>query len=227
MKKIILSWRYIIAAIVVLAVLVASYLLLNTVVFSLDAQGFDNFISQFGPIAPLVMILLIAVEVIVAPLPGGWLSITTGYLFGSGLGFVYALAGSVLGSSIAFELSRWFGQPFIRRFVSEEKYTRYSAKLETSKVGLGLLYAIPLFPIDIICLLLGSSGINRRDYYTIMVLGFIPNMLILNFVGAGIAVPEYRFVLLLLVAVVIAYFVWKTLKTKVTTTSNQHPSKLK
>ncbi len=227
MKKIILTWRYIIAALVVLAVMIASYYLLNTVVFSLDAQDFDQFITQFGPVAPVVMILLIAAEVIIAPLPGGWLSITTGYLFGSGIGFVYALVGSIIGSSIAFELSRWFGQPFIRRFVSEEKYSLYSAKLETSKFGLGLLYAIPLFPVDIICLLLGSSGIRRRDYYTIMMLGYIPNMLVLNFVGAGIAVPEYRFILLLLVAVVIAYFVWKTLKTKVTTVARPDSGRTK
>lgn len=225
MKKILLSWRYIAAVIIVLVVLAASYWGLSKVVFSLDAQDFDHFIVQFGPVAPLVMIFLIAAEVVVAPLPGGWLSITTGYIFGSFLGFVYALTGSILGASISFELARWLGQPFIRRFVSEQKYEHYSAKLETSKVGLGLLYTIPLFPVDVICLLLGASGIRRRDYYLVMILGLIPNMLILNFVGAGIAVPEYRFVLLLLVAVAIAYFVWKTLKTRVTTIAHPAPSK--
>lgn len=215
MPKIILSWRYTLAAVVVLAVLAASYYLLHTIVFSLDSQDFDQFITQFGPVAPIVMIALIAVEVVVAPLPGGWLSITTGYLFGSGLGFVYAYLGSVVGGSIAFELARWLGQPFIRRFVNEKKYERYSAKLETSKLGLGLLFAIPLFPTDIVCLLLGASGIRRRDYYTIMALGYLPNMVALNFVGAGIAVPEYRFILILLVAIAIAYFVWKALKLRV------------
>jgi uncharacterized membrane protein YdjX (TVP38/TMEM64 family) len=215
MTKIVLTWRYVLAVIVVLLVLVASYWLLNQVIFSLDSQDFDRFITQFGPVAPLVMIGLIAAEVIIAPLPGGWLSITTGYIFGSSLGFIYAYIGSIVGSAVAFELARWLGQPFVRKFVDDQKYQLYSAKLETSKVGLGLLYAIPLFPVDIVCLLLGASGIRRRDYYLIMLGGLIPNMLVLNFVGAGIAVPEYRFVLLILVAAVIAYFVWKTMKLRV------------
>ena len=56
-----------------------------------------------------------------------------------------------------------------------------------------------------------------------MLLGVIPNMLVLNFVGAGIAIPEYRFVMLTLVTVAIAYFVWKTLKTNLTGSTVQPP----
>lgn len=222
MTRIILTWRYTVALVVTLVALTASYWLLNSLVFSLDVQGFDHWIAQFGVTAPLVMIGLITAEVIIAPLPGGWLAIATGYLFGSVLGTVYAYLGNVLGSYIAFELARAFGQPFVRRFVSEKKYARYSAKLSTSKFGLGLLYAIPLFPIDIVSLLLGISGIHHKTFFKVMLLGFIPNMVVLNFVGAGIAVPEYRFVMLTLVAIVVAYFVWKTLKTNLTNSTTQH-----
>ncbi|EKD79210.1 MAG: hypothetical protein ACD_41C00133G0002 [uncultured bacterium] len=225
MSRIILTWRYILAVVATLAILAASYWLLDVMVFRMDMRGFDQFIGQFGVVAPLVMIGLIAAEVVIAPLPGGWLAIATGYLFGSLLGSLYAYLGNVIGAAIAFELARALGQPFVRHFVSEKKYALYSAKLTTSRFGLALLYAIPLFPIDIVSLLLGMTGIRRRDYYLIMALGFIPNMVALNFVGAGIAVPEYRFVMLILVAVVITYFVWKTLKVRVTNSTVQpHPA---
>lgn len=225
MTRIILTWRYALVVVATLTILIASYWILDVMVFRLDMRDFDQFISQFGVVAPLVIIGLIAAEVIIAPLPGGWLAIATGYLFGSALGSLYAYIGNVLGAAIAFELARVLGQPFVRHFVSEKKYELYSAKLTTSKIGLALLYVIPLFPIDIVSLLLGMTGIKRRDYYLIMTLGFIPNMLALNFVGAGIAVPEYRFVMLILVALVIAYFVWKALKVKVTgSTTLRHPA---
>lgn len=225
MTKIILTWRYTLAAIITLIILIASYWILETMVFGLDMRDFDQFISQFGVVAPLVMIGLITAEVVIAPLPGGWLAIATGYLFGSTLGSLYAYTGNVLGAAIAFELARLLGQPFVRRFVNEKKYELYSAKLTTSKFGLALLYVIPLFPIDVVSLLLGMTSIRRRDYYMIMTLGFIPNMLALNFVGAGIAVPEYRFVMLALVALTIAFFVWKTLKIRVThSTTLRHPA---
>ena len=214
----------IIAVVITLAILVASYWVLDVMVFRLDMQSFDQFINQFGVVAPLVVIGLIAAEVIIAPLPGGWLAIATGYLFGSALGSLYAYIGNVLGATIAFELARALGQPFVRHLVNKKKYALYSNKLTTSKFGLALLYIIPLFPIDIVSLLLGMTGIRRRDYYLIMGLGFIPNMLALNFVGAGIAVPEYRFVMLILVAVVIAYFTWKTIALRrQANTPNQTP----
>lgn len=222
MTKILLTWRYAIAVVLTLAILVASYWVLDLMVFRLDMQDFDQFINQFGVVAPLVVIGLIAAEVIIAPLPGGWLAIATGYLFGSGLGSLYAYLGNVIGATIAFELARALGQPFVRHLVREKKYEFYSSKLTTSRLGLALLYVIPLFPIDIVSLLLGMTGIRRHDYYLIMGLGFIPNMLALNFVGAGIAVPEYRFVMLVLVAVVIAYFTWKTIALRhQTSTPNQ------
>lgn len=212
MTKIIFTWRYFLALIVTIAILITSYLALHSVVFSLDSKHFNEFIEQFGAAAPLVMIGLIAAEVVIAPLPGGWLAIATGFMFGSWLGFVYAYAGNIIGATIAFELARGLGQPFVRRLVSEKAYERYSAKLGTSLFGLGLLYAIPLFPIDIISLLLGMTAIRRKDYYLVSAVGFIPNMLVLNFIGAGIAQPNYRYTMIALVAVALAYFVWKAFR---------------
>lgn len=222
MTRIVFTWRYALAVLVTLSVVAAGYWALQVMVFQLDTKDFDQFIGQFGPVAPLVMIGLIAAEVVIAPLPGGWLAIATGYLFGSLLGSTYAYIGNILGATIAFELARALGQPFVRRLVNEKKYESYSTKLSTSKLGLGLLYVIPLFPIDIVSLLLGMSGIRRRSFYLIMMLGFIPNMLALNFVGAGIAVPEYRFVLIILVIAVIAYFVWKAVKLRFTDPTTLH-----
>ena len=108
----------IIAVVITLAILVASYWVLDVMVFRLDMQSFDQFINQFGVVAPLVVIGLIAAEVIIAPLPGGWLAIATGYLFGSALGSLYAYIGNVLGATIAFELARALGQPFVRHLVT-------------------------------------------------------------------------------------------------------------
>ncbi|EKD76482.1 MAG: hypothetical protein ACD_43C00095G0003, partial [uncultured bacterium] len=158
------------------------------------------------------------------PLPGGWLAIATGYLFGSWPGFIYAYIGNVLGSLIAFALARYFGQRFVQKIVSLENYERYSHKLSRSSLGIGLLYAIPLFPIDVISMLLGVSGITRRRFLTIMLLGFIPNMAIMNFVGGAIGQPEYRYIMIGLVSGVIVYFVWHTASLKINSKSPDYPA---
>lgn len=210
MTKIILTWKYGVTLALALLAGGVGYYILSQTVFHLDSTELDHFITNLGWVGPIVMIGLIAVEVIIAPLPGGWLALATGYIFGSLPGFIYAYSGNVLGAIVAFMLARYFGQPFIRKFVSDVKYEHYSQKLDRSSLGLALLYAIPLFPIDIISLLLGVSGIPRRRFLLIMMLGFVPNMAIMNFVGGSIAMPEYRYIMLGLVAGVIVYFVWRT-----------------
>ena len=210
MTKIILTWKYGVTLALALLAGGVGYYILSQTVFHLDSTELDHFITNLGWVGPLVMIGLIAVEVIIAPLPGGWLALATGYIFGSLPGFIYAYSGNVLGAIVAFTLARYFGQPFLRKFVSDIKYEHYSQKLNRSSFGLALLYAIPLFPIDVISLLLGVSGIPRRRFLLIMTLGFIPNMAIMNFVGGSIAMPEYRYIMLALVAGVIVYFVWRT-----------------
>lgn len=227
MTKIIFTWRYGVALALALAAGGVGYYLLSQTVFHLDSAEFDQFITGLGWAGPLVMIGLISIEVVIAPLPGGWMAIATGYLFGPVLGFIYAYIGNVLGALLAFTLARYLGRPFIRRLISEAKYEYYSQKIKHSSLGLGLLYAIPLFPIDVISLLLGVSGISRRRFFTIMALGFIPNMAIMNFVGGSIAVPEYRYIMLGLVAGVIVYFVWHAASEKINSKSpDQSANKL-
>lgn len=222
MTRILFTWRYFVALAITLAVLVLGYVLLEQTIFALDTKQFAQFIDTLGWAGPFVMIGLIAGEVVVAPLPGGWLSLATGYLFGPAAGFAYAYIGNLLGALIAFELARAFGQPFVRRLVAEEKYERYSQKMRRSRLGLILLYAIPLFPIDIVSLLLGISGVPRRRFITIIAIGFLPNMAILNFVGGAIAVPEYRYVMLVLVAVVMGYFILRAVHDYLSPTTPHH-----
>lgn len=223
MAKIILTWKYGVALVLALISGGVGYYIFSQTVFHLDSREFDQFITDLGWVGPIVMVALIAVEVVIAPLPGGWMALATGYLFGSLPGFIYAYTGNVLGAIVAFSLARYFGQPFIRKFVSDAKYDYYSQKLKSSSLGLGLLYAIPLFPIDIISLLLGVSGITRQRFLIIMTLGFIPNMAVMNFVGGSIAMPEYRYIMLGLVAGVIVYFVWRAAKERISSKAPDPP----
>ena len=88
-----------------MVVLAASYWLLDSLVFSLDVQGFDHWLAQFIS-GTLSNDWVNHSRVIIAPCR--WL-VATGYLFGSVLGSLYAYLGNILGSYIAFELARILG----------------------------------------------------------------------------------------------------------------------
>jgi uncharacterized membrane protein YdjX (TVP38/TMEM64 family) len=78
------------------------------------------YIESYGPQAPTAFIFIQALQVVLAPIPGKMTGSIAGFIFGGGLGAVYATEGLSIGSSIAFVVGKIFGRPLVRRFVSEK-----------------------------------------------------------------------------------------------------------
>lgn len=73
-----------------------------------------------GAWAPLAFILLDALQIVVAPLPGYPIYVAAGYVFGPWAGGLYATLGMALGGWAAATLARVFGRPLVARLVGEE-----------------------------------------------------------------------------------------------------------
>ncbi|HSB79886.1 MAG TPA: VTT domain-containing protein [Candidatus Methylomirabilis sp.] len=160
------------------------------------------FVGRFGPYAPLAFILIQASQVVLAPVPGEATGILGGYLFGTGLGFLYSTAGLTLGSVLAFGLGRWLGLPIVRRVVSKEVYHRFDF---ISRAGGELVtlvcFLIPGFPKDYLCFLLGVSPLQFGMFLVISFFGRMPGTWLLSIQGAKVRSAQYtEFVIYLLVA---------------------------
>lgn len=148
-----------------------------------DMDTLRSSIEHFGFFGPVFFIGVIILEVVVAPIPGGILPIASGFLFGFWEGLFYSYIGNILGSILAFLLSRFFGQPLINKFFSQKKVERANTYLKRYENHLIILYALPIFPIDIVSFLLGISQISLKKFVFILCIGFIPYLFILNFFG--------------------------------------------
>jgi uncharacterized membrane protein YdjX (TVP38/TMEM64 family) len=160
------------------------------------------FVSRFGPYAPLAFIVTQALQVVLAPIPGEATGILGGYLFGTGLGFLYSTIGLTLGSVMAFGLGRWLGLPIVRRVVSEGVYHKFDF---VSRAGGELVtlvcFLIPGFPKDYLCFLLGVSPLQFGMFLVISIFGRIPGTWLLSIQGAKVRDAQYtEFVIYLLVA---------------------------
>ncbi len=169
-----------------------------------------RFVRHFGPYAPLAFIFVQSMQVVLAPIPGEATGILGGYLFGTGLGFLYSTIGLTLGSVMAFGLGRWLGLPLIHRLVSKEVYHKFDF---VSRAGGELItlvcFLIPGFPKDYLCFLLGVSPLPFGMFLVISTFGRIPGTWLLSIQGAKVrSAPYTEFVIYLLVAagaVVLAY----------------------
>ena len=182
------KYRYDISIAVVIIILVVFFIMFKDDFGVLsDRDRFQSFINGFGVFAPLVMILVIIAEVIIAPIPGFVPIISAGFIFGVVAGSVYTLIGNIIGSIIVFYLARKFGRYLLLRFVDEVRLDKYEKAVKRRENILLIFYFIPVFPTDIISIAFGLSDIKFKKYVIFMSIGFVSNVFILNYFGDYLA----------------------------------------
>lgn len=125
-------------------------------------------------LGPLLFFLVILAEVIVAPIPGGVIAFVGAAQLGFWVAWPILYAGNLIGSNVLFHLARRFGRPFVERHTNEKQRRRYEAALERHPRLLWIPYALPVFPIDVISILLGVSGMRRR-WFLLVTLFALPS----------------------------------------------------
>ncbi|MFH1210446.1 MAG: TVP38/TMEM64 family protein [archaeon] len=190
-------------------------------------------IRSLGVFGPIAVILLIILEVVVAPIPGVLISVASGYAFGTYLGTVFSYIGNIIGTAIAFFLARKFGRPLVERLTRKEKLDMYDCFFKQSgNILIFTVYLFPIFPTDIISFVIGLSNISWKKFMVIISIAYIPNMLILNYIGATLfessiaANSPILFILVLLaiaMGVGIYFYVKKKMSTKCDINNEQQP----
>jgi uncharacterized membrane protein YdjX (TVP38/TMEM64 family) len=86
-------------------------------------------ILDFGPLAPLIYMGVFSLQILLAPLPGQFMGVMGGYLFGVLLGSLYSISGLMLGAGLAMTLARRFGRPLLNRFFDPAQVALWEKKL--------------------------------------------------------------------------------------------------
>ncbi len=162
--------------------------------------------------APL-FVLVVIVEVIVAPIPGG----AIGYLGAARYGFWQAwpllYIGNVIGTFTVFMLARRFGAPLFEQNVKPKTREWYNSLLEGHNVLLWLVYAVPIIPLDILSILAGLSTLSKKRFFLIAFTGFIVYTAIVAYVGSSLAhligVTDALSVIGGLFLVAVIWWLWK------------------
>ena len=205
-------WTIVIGVIVVLAAGCAWLVWTNAPVYQLvvrlyaDKHFLKQTLREWGMLAPVVFIVLQALQVVLSPIPGEATGILGGYLFGQWLGLLYSTIGLTLGSIGAFAIGRWLGAHAVKNLVSVETWNRLGFIVEAEGAVLCfIVYLIPGLPKDIVCYLFGISPMPLWVFALVSGLGRIPGTWVLSAQGAHTAAGDYRqAILVTAVAVAVA-----------------------
>jgi len=176
-------------AVLVLAIVVAT--VLNELPFLLEPDEARSAIERFGLLAPVVIVLLQAAQVLVAPIPGQVLGVVAGYLYGPWWGTAYNMAGVTLGSTVAFGLSRRYGRPYVEEIVDADLLAAFDDVGDDHvQATLFLAFLVPGLPDDVLCFVGGITTIPLQRLVLLAVVGRTPAFFLVNVLGASLGAGE-------------------------------------
>ncbi len=139
-----------------------------------SAQSLQQYIAGFGLLAPFILTVVQAAQVVFPILPGFLGCVAGAALFGWMGGFLCNYIGISAGSLLAFLLARRYGKGLVGALFPGRRYEKWSSWMAKSKSYTAVLFLsmiLPLFPDDFFCYLTGLTKMSVRKFAAIIVLG--------------------------------------------------------
>lgn len=138
-----------------------------------SVDALQEWMDSYGIWAPLIFIILQAVQVVIPIIPGGVTLLGGVIFFGPWWGFVYNYLGIIAGSFAVFGISRVYGKPLMYRLFKPESIEKYENW--TSNHGrFAKLFAFAIFipgaPDGLICYLAGTTQMTWKLYSLIILI---------------------------------------------------------
>ncbi len=159
-----------------------------------EREGITAYVASFGAAAPFVFMGIQVLQVILAPIPGEATGFIGGYLFGAFKGCVYSTIALTFGSWLNFCIGRFLGKRWVRRVIPSGKLKKFDYMFRHHGVLVAfVLFLVPGFPKDYLCLFLGVSTMPMRVFLLMALVGRIPGTLMLSLQGALMFEKNYLY----------------------------------
>lgn len=167
-----------------------------------DPDAFREFIDSYGSIGILVFVAFQILQVVIAAIPGEFVQIAGGYIFGSFLGTLYSVIGILIGASIAFFLARFLGIKAVSKLLTEKSVEKFKFLMSTrkSEIIIFLLFLIPGLPKDILVYVAGLSPIRPLRFFTIYAIARMPGLIGSSLIGSNLQNENYILAISIFVA---------------------------
>ena len=173
-------------AAVLLALPVAAYLVMQHIdigeIFHPDR--ITQWLSRAGPWAPFLFMGLMALAVIISPIPSLPLDIAAGAAFGPLLGAAYAVLGAELGAIVSFLIGRAVGREVLTRLLRMNIAFCEKCSDHHLAIFVFLSRLLPIFSFDLISYGAGLTNMSLRMFALVTFLGMIPTTLALTYAGS-------------------------------------------
>lgn len=172
----------------------------------LTPEGIKQLVDQSGVFGILAYIAIIALAVVISPIPGAPLTVAAGAIWGALPAAIYSVIGGFVGGLIAYFIGCSLGRSAVKALTGKAIY--FSKDRGEWLLG-GVIFITRLLPVlsfDLISYGAGLTNLSLPIYASSTLLGMIPSTLLLTYLGQSFTVGlplglglSILFVLLLIV----------------------------
>jgi len=174
--------------VILILVVIVFLLLQNAFDFSMimDVEYIRDVIRAAGPIGPALFIIVMAVAIVISPIPSLPLDAAAGLVWGPYKATLYAVVGAEIGAVIAFLIARNIGRTAIENL--------FHKKIKFLNTGSDMILAwivfvarlFPFFQFDIVSYGAGITKMKMRHFAVATFFGMIPMTFVFAKFGQGI-----------------------------------------
>ena len=149
-------------------------------------ESLTSIIDRAGVWAPIVLASIMALAVVVSPVPSVPIAAVLGMAYGPWAGTAIAVAGAAIGAMAAFLIARYFGKQTIRMLTGRAYHFCNGCSEGTLSVVVFVARLIPVVSFDIVSY---GAGLSRMSFWRFSlwtVLGMIPWTWFYTSVGSAV-----------------------------------------
>ena len=149
-------------------------------------EDMKDLILSWGFAAPIMSIVLMIMQAVIAPLPAFLITAANGLVFGVYWGTIISWTGAMCGALVSFMMSRFFYNSFSKKILRHKQGIEYIERLE-SKYGFNIILTARLLPFisfDVISYAAGLSRIRARSFFIATGIGMLPATIVYTVFGS-------------------------------------------
>jgi len=135
----------------------------------------EGWVRGAGAWGPLVLFAVQTAQILIAPVPGVFVPLLAGALYGPVVGALVTVAGTLFGSTAAYWIGRGAGRPAAERWIGPAALDRAHALVGGKRwLALVPLFLFPFSPSDAICFAAGIVAVPWGPFTLAVILGRVP-----------------------------------------------------
>ena len=153
----------------------------------LDGQWLRERTLALGAWGPLLIVGVMALSIVINPIPGAPIALVSGAVYGHTWGTLYVVIGAEIGALIAFAIARVFGHDLLRRLFGERVALGWLGSQNALTWMVLASRLLPFVSFDLVSYGAGLTPLKAWRFALATLLGLIPASFLLAHFGGEMA----------------------------------------